>query len=110
MDPESVVYAVSLSPEAKRRLRAAANLHGDPDDQGKTPEHELHNMTRQLTGQSFDDLVQPSEIVSRRPYLCVICGQPFSLAEFNETRRAAKAPREAHPFLDGIQTHARCSQ
>lgn len=109
MDAESVVYALKLSPEAQERLRAAAGFHQDHGYQDmETPEPELRRITRRFTGQEFDDLVQSSEITSRRPYGCVICGEAFSLTDYNETRLAARIAGEPHPFQAGRQTHVGC--
>jgi hypothetical protein len=110
MDMESVVHGVIISEVAERRLRAAARIHEDLGYQGtETPEHELHEMTRQLTGLEFEDLVPPTEILGRRPYRCIVCGEPFSLVEYNETRMAAREAHEPHPFFAGRQQHVRCA-
>lgn len=109
MDAVSVVYAVKLSPEAQERLRGAAGFHQDPGYQDlETPEPELRQITRRFTGLEFDDLVQSSEITSRRPYRCVICDEPFSITDYNETRLAARIAGEPHPFQAGQQAHVGC--
>ena len=109
MDEWSVTYAVRISPEAQTRLRAAARV---PEDIGyqdvEQPLHQLREQTRQLTGLELEDLVKPSEVVSRRPYICRVCGQGFTISEFNETNWNTRVDGDPSPFELGEQVHLRC--
>lgn len=109
-ETNDIVHAVTVNRAAQRRLCEAAKISPIPDWRNEgTPEPDLREMTRQLAGRDFDDLVKPQEVLSRTPYICVVCGDTFTSDEFRQTRHAARTVRLANPFTTGHQTHIRCT-
>ena len=67
-------------------------------------------MTRQLTGQNFDDLITENDVLSRRPYLCRVCGRTFTIDEFNRTRHDARVNGLLDPFAANAPVHRDCTK
>jgi hypothetical protein len=109
-ETDEIVYAITVSRAAQRRLCEAANITPVPEWRGEPfPEPELLQITRQLTGREFDDLVRPDEILRRAPYTCAVCGRTFTPADYRKARHAARRAGVLNSFLNGHPAHVACS-
>jgi hypothetical protein len=108
---EDVVYAVTVNRTAQLRLCDAAQTTPIPDWRDEaTAEPDLLEMTRQLTGLEFRDLVNSDEILRRDPYICGVCGGTFTLAEFRRVRGRTRSSRLPNPFAAGHPVHIGCGE
>jgi hypothetical protein len=109
---DDIAYATRISRTGSQRLCAAAGIEPPEWEDREFPEPDTREQTRQLTGLDFDDLIKDQDILSRRPYLCAVCGGTFTVGQFRRVKWLARRNGEPDPFgtEDGAQTHEACGQ
>ena len=108
-DPQDAVQAIVISPKGAERLCAAAGLDPPAWERMQTPEPVLREQTRQLTGQQLEDIITEEDVLSRRPYLCGVCGGTFTTDEFSRLRHDARQNGLPDPFATDRPVHGSCS-
>ena len=109
---DDIAYATRISRAGTQRLCAAAGIEPPEWEDREFPEPDTREQTRQLTGLDFNDLIKDQDILSRRPYLCAICGGTFTVRQFQRVGWLAGRNGRPNPFRtpDEAQTHEACEK
>ena len=105
---DNIAYATRISPEGQERLCRTAGIEPPEWEDQEFPEPDTREQTRQLTGRDFDDLIEDADDLSRRPYLCSVCGGTFTIDEYQKIKGMARRNHEPNPFLSREASHEDC--
>jgi hypothetical protein len=106
---DDTVYAIKISPTGAARLCAAAGIAPPDWEDREWAEIDVQRETQSLAGRKLDEIISEDDIVSRRPFRCTICGEPFTIDQFDRLRRLHRERGKPRPFDSVDPIHEACS-
>ncbi len=108
MANDDLAYAIKISPHGAALLCSAASIDPPSWEDREWAEPVVQSQSRGLTGKSLYEIITEDEIVSRRPLLCVKCGETITAAQFMEMRSLSKREGLPDPGETLVATHQEC--
>src|ERR1700728_3721377 len=105
---DDIIYAVKISPTGSARLCAAAGIDPPDWEDQEWAEIDVQRQTQSLTGRKLVEIISEDDIVSRRPFRCTVCGEPFTIEQFDRLPHLHREPGEPRPFDSVDPIHEAC--